>query len=95
MKASRSPRPGGRPAASGAPDADIGAKGGERGKGAAVPLRLAACELCAEDVALRYRVQHREDRVWRLVCPACQARVSADNPYYRYGGTWKAKRRRA
>jgi len=57
-------------------------------------LRLAACELCGEDVALRYRVQHREDRLWRLVCPDCQARVANDNPHYRYGGTWKARRRR-
>ncbi len=28
-----------------------------------------------------------------LVCPDCWQQVSQDNPDYRYGGTWKAKKK--
>ena len=51
------------------------------------------CDLCNDLVDIRYRIQHQEDGNWVLVCPECWQKVSRDNPYYRYGGTWKAKRK--
>lgn len=52
------------------------------------------CQRCQARVDLRYRVQWDSTRTWVLICPACQAQVSQGNPQYRYGGTWKARRRR-
>ncbi|MEL7332305.1 MAG: hypothetical protein AAFN12_08645 [Cyanobacteria bacterium J06560_2] len=52
-----------------------------------------ACELCQQQVDLRYRIQHDATEKWVLVCSPCWHRVQPNNPYYRYGGTWKANRR--
>lgn len=51
------------------------------------------CDRCGADATIRYRIQSEEGGPWQLVCPPCQATASQDNPHYRYGGTWKAKRR--
>jgi hypothetical protein len=57
-----------------------------------VKLKLKPCNLCRKLVDIRYRIRYREDGDWVLVCPDCWQEVSQDNPNYRYGGTWKAKR---
>ncbi|MBF2097041.1 MAG: hypothetical protein IGQ88_01515 [Gloeomargaritaceae cyanobacterium C42_A2020_066] len=57
-------------------------------------MNLQPCQRCQARVALRYRVQLDATHTWVLVCSACQAQVSQGNPHYRYGGTWKARRRR-
>ncbi|PNW48782.1 UNVERIFIED_CONTAM: hypothetical protein BEN50_11330 [Euhalothece sp. KZN 001] len=49
------------------------------------------CQYCQTVVSLRYRIQFDESDQWYLVCPDCWLKLSANNPYYRYGGTWKAK----
>jgi len=49
------------------------------------------CEYCQTVVTLRYRIQFDQSEHWYLVCPDCWSKLSANNPYYRYGGTWKAK----
>ena len=49
------------------------------------------CDLCQNLVNLRYRIQYQENADWVMVCPECWQGVSQDNPYYRYGGTWKAR----
>jgi len=49
------------------------------------------CAVCDAVVRLRYRIQYEANGDWVLVCPACWERLSADNPHYRYGGTWKAR----
>jgi hypothetical protein len=51
------------------------------------------CDLCQSLVSIRYRIQYQENGDWVLVCPDCWQEVSQDNPNYRYGGTWKAKRK--
>ena len=56
-------------------------------------LKLKPCDRCSNSVDIRYRIQDREDGDWILVCPDCWQEVSQDNPHYRYGGTWKAKRK--
>ncbi|NJK47538.1 hypothetical protein HC931_04515 [Candidatus Gracilibacteria bacterium] len=50
-----------------------------------------SCDCCQTPVAIRYRIQYDESEQWYLVCPNCWEQVSYNNPYYRYGGTWKAK----
>jgi hypothetical protein len=57
-----------------------------------VQLKLKPCNLCHKLVNIRYRIQYQEHGDWVLVCPDCWQEVSQDNPSYRYGGTWKAKR---
>lgn len=51
------------------------------------------CDLCNQSVEIRYRIQYDSTEKWVLVCPHCWQQVSQNNPYYRYGGTWKARRR--
>ncbi|MEM1142524.1 MAG: hypothetical protein AAF671_11930 [Pseudomonadota bacterium] len=52
------------------------------------------CEKCAELAVVRYRIQLDDSNTWYLVCPSCQQKYSLHNPNYRYGGTWKAKKKR-
>ena len=51
------------------------------------------CDLCHQLVDLRYRIQYQADNNWVMVCQQCWQEVSQNNPDYRYGGTWKAKRK--
>lgn len=50
------------------------------------------CDICSNLVDLRYRIQYNASEEWVLVCRSCWDEVSQDNPFYRYGGTWKAKK---
>lgn len=52
------------------------------------------CKQCNQIVEIRYRIQWNESRQWYQVCPECWQKLSKDNPLYRYGGTWKAKKGR-
>lgn len=56
-------------------------------------LRRKPCDRCQQLAAIRYRIQYEESGDWVLVCPACWHQVSPNNPFYRYGGTWKARKR--
>ena len=55
-------------------------------------LKSKPCALCQNKVNIRYRIQYQADESWVLVCPDCWQEVIKDNSYYRYGGTWKAKK---
>ncbi len=57
-------------------------------------LKSKTCDVCGERVDIRYRIQYQESAEWVLVCPDCWWKIRPGNPHYRYGGTWKAKRRR-
>ncbi|VEP14201.1 conserved hypothetical protein [Hyella patelloides LEGE 07179] len=50
------------------------------------------CDFCSNSVDIRYRIQYDVSEEWKLVCRQCWDKVSPDNPCYRYGGTWKAKK---
>lgn len=56
-------------------------------------LKFKPCDRCSDLVDIRYRIQHQEEGDWVLVCPDCWEQVSQNNPNYRYGGTWKAKKK--
>ncbi|MGG6267348.1 hypothetical protein ACQ4M3_28710 [Leptolyngbya sp. AN03gr2] len=51
------------------------------------------CSLCAKSAPVLYRIQYDESGEWIFVCRECWDRVSQDNPFYAYGGTWKAHKR--
>ncbi|MDX2228570.1 MAG: hypothetical protein NW220_02960 [Leptolyngbyaceae cyanobacterium bins.349] len=55
-------------------------------------IREKICDRCAAGSPVMYRVQHDDSGTWRFVCPDCWAIVSQDNPFYIYGGTWKARK---
>ena len=54
--------------------------------------KLKPCDRCQNLVDLRYRSQYQQQGDWVMVCRKCWDLVSQNNPYYRYGGTWKAKK---
>lgn len=57
-------------------------------------LKPKKCDRCQQLVSIRYRIQYDESEKWSLICPDCWQIVAKDNPFYRYGGTWKAKKRK-
>ncbi|MBV5257605.1 hypothetical protein FLX56_04110 [Synechococcus moorigangaii CMS01] len=56
-------------------------------------IRERNCDYCQRVAAVRYRIQYDAHEQWALVCPDCRRKLAENNPYYRYGGTWKAKKR--
>lgn len=36
-----------------------------------------------------YRVQSKPGKTWSFLCKPWVEEVKVDNPFYRYGGTWK------
>ncbi|PSB17336.1 hypothetical protein C7B65_18840 [Phormidesmis priestleyi ULC007] len=58
-----------------------------------VRSRQKACSLCKKPAPMLYRVQHDELAQWIFVCHDCWQKVSQDNPFYVYGGTWKAQKK--
>ncbi|OKH14595.1 hypothetical protein [[Limnothrix rosea] IAM M-220] len=52
------------------------------------------CAYCQKSTEICYRIQYDTTQQWQLVCPACQKQLKKDNPFYRYGGTWKAKKKK-
>ena len=57
-----------------------------------VRIRTKACESCQLVSSALYRVIADASGVWKLLCPVCRTRAEAE-PFYRYGGTWKADKR--
>lgn len=57
-----------------------------------VRSRVKACTRCQMASSTLYRVVADTAGIWVLVCPACQVQLK-DQPFYRYGGTWKANKR--
>ncbi|MBF2064866.1 MAG: hypothetical protein IGS39_10670 [Calothrix sp. C42_A2020_038] len=56
----------------------------------AVRERIKLCQICNQSVPVLYRVRYQEDGDWAFVCRDCWHKISQDNPFYMYGGTWKA-----
>lgn len=62
-------------------------------KAMARSIRVKLCGRCSQAAPTLYRVKCKEDGDWIFVCPECWQQVSQDNPFYVYGGTWKAKKK--
>lgn len=56
--------------------------------------REKACNLCQKSAPILYRIQRDESGEWIFVCRNCWEQVSQNNPFYVYGGTWKADKKR-
>ena len=56
-------------------------------------LREKPCETCGGAPDALYRAQAEEGGPWRFYCGPCLLKVKAGNDAYRYGGTWKRKKR--
>jgi hypothetical protein len=52
------------------------------------------CDRCGTAADVLYRVRVAADGPWIFVCRRCWDAVATDNSEYRYGGTWKARKRR-
>ena len=57
-------------------------------------VREKACDVCGEVSDVLYRIQIDPRQGWLFACPADRRRLEAEHPGgYRYGGTWKARKR--
>ena len=56
-------------------------------------IRIKSCEVCDRVADTRYRIQTDPAEGWFFACGRCLVRLKAAHPEYRYGGTWKAKKR--
>ncbi len=57
-------------------------------------IRTKLCSRCSQSAPILYRVKYEEDGDWVFVCSECWNLVSSNNPFYLYGGTWKAKKKK-
>ncbi len=55
--------------------------------------RIKPCNRCSLAAPILFRVKYQEGGNWVFVCQQCWQQVSQDNPFYVYGGTWKAKKK--
>jgi hypothetical protein len=55
-------------------------------------MRVKLCHRCCLSAPILYRVKHEESGKWIFVCRECWPGVSENNPFYVYGGTWKAQK---
>ncbi|MBD1921108.1 hypothetical protein H6F77_08390 [Microcoleus sp. FACHB-831] len=59
------------------------------------PIRVKNCDRCGQNAAILYRVQCDESGEWIFACEKCWPYLSQNNPFYAYGGTWKARKKRS
>lgn len=56
--------------------------------------RVKPCDRCSQPAPILYRVTYEPEGDWVFVCRECWDVVSANNPFYVYGGTWKSQKKR-
>ncbi|PAX54899.1 hypothetical protein [Brunnivagina elsteri] len=55
--------------------------------------RIKPCYNCSQTPSLLYRVKYDKEGNWTFLCLECWQQISQNNPFYLYGGTWKAKKK--
>jgi hypothetical protein len=55
--------------------------------------RTKACQVCGLAAKTLFRVQYAATQGWVFVCGPSRQRLEVANPFYVYGGTWKANKR--
>ncbi|MBI1242698.1 MAG: hypothetical protein GC195_14575 [Nostoc sp. RI_552] len=55
--------------------------------------RVKFCHRCSQAAPILYRVRFEQAGNWIFVCGQCWRNVSENNPFYVYGGTWKARKK--
>lgn len=56
-------------------------------------IRQKPCDRCKAQCTALFRVRVEADGPWIFVCEACLEIVKPGNEHYRYGGTWKSRKR--
>ena len=59
----------------------------------AARIRQKTCHHCAIFSQALYRVQLEVNLDWVFLCPNCRTKAELEFNGYRYGGTWKARKR--
>ncbi len=59
----------------------------------AARTRQKICDHCQTNSTVLYRVQLGINQPWIYLCPMCRTKAELEFTAYRYGGTWKAKKR--
>ena len=59
----------------------------------AARIRQKTCDHCTAISLVLYRVQLGVNLPWVYLCPKCRTKAELEFAGYRYGGTWKAKKR--
>lgn len=54
--------------------------------------REKSCSICNQAAQVLLRCQYEMHKEWCFICQNCWQNVSQDNPFYVYGGTWKARK---
>lgn len=57
-----------------------------------VRIRLKACDHCQVSNIILFRIVHDATGKWVFICDDCRLKVQ-NQPFYRYGGTWKVNKR--
>ncbi|MBE9200694.1 MULTISPECIES: hypothetical protein [unclassified Nodularia (in: cyanobacteria)] len=55
--------------------------------------RVKMCDRCSQSAPILFRVKFDKAGNWIFVCRECWPGVSENNPFYLYGGTWKARKK--
>ncbi|MEM7659777.1 MAG: hypothetical protein AAF399_26930 [Bacteroidota bacterium] len=55
-------------------------------------MKTKTCHTCQQSCETAYRVQLQKKGAWVFVCKSCCEKHRAENPHYRYGGTWQGYR---
>ncbi|MEB3268717.1 MAG: hypothetical protein VKJ09_09275 [Leptolyngbya sp.] len=58
-----------------------------------VRIRTKTCDRCGCEATVLYRVKTEASGPWHFLCDRCWPQLDSHSPHYRYGGTWKAKKR--
>lgn len=57
-------------------------------------IRVKNCDRCSQPAPILYRVRYDESGLWFFLCLNCWEFISENNPFYAYGGTWKASKKK-
>ena len=52
-------------------------------------MREKHCEICKKVFSTMFRIQYKQNKTWVFTCKPCLVSTKENNPYYKYGGTWK------
>ena len=52
-------------------------------------MREKQCEICKASFTTMFRIKYKPIKNWVFACESCLSSVKENNPFYRYGGTWK------
>ena len=59
-------------------------------------MRNRNARICLKCSGLKFelfRCKIEKSKSWRFICSSCLIKIKAEDSYYQYGGTWKAKKK--